>query len=518
MEPQPFWTIEELKAAYENRTCTVKAVVNASWSVINEWEPLLNAFISMDPGGDVEGDRDGPESDRDATLEGREGSKTDWDDVESDLPDMAQAGWEGAEGDLPDMETAHRPAHQHSPRTDLQTSGLLRGVPIALKDLVDVAECRTTSGSRIRKGFVPDKDAVVWARLQRQGAILMGKTNMLEFAYGVPHPDYGQTNNPYHPMRTSGGSSGGSAAAVAVGGVYAAIGTDTGGSIRIPAAYCGVVGLKPTYGRVSVDGVFPLSSSLDHVGPITRTPRDAAFVMEAIADKPEFMAAMETQSDMRRIGYLADADLPYTHSDMRAAYKNALETLQNLGVQLVALTAAQIKVMQDTESILMTILLAEAAEAHRQWWNRGDDYAPLTWQQIEQGRGVLAVDYLHALTQQREMRGIINGWFDDLDALVTPTVDFPAPIEDPAIGDVEMNEMRYTGPFNLSGNPALTVPCGMSREGLPLGLQFVGALYEDARLLRLAHEFSTAHGEIPHPDISLVARFKTLDSSHGVES
>lgn len=457
------WDIDRLAAAYRHGEVSPVEIVAAALSQLASDEPQVNAFIAV-------------------------------------YADEAKTAARAAETLF---QTARHGRGQGQPLPPLL------GVPIGLKDLMAVAGRRTTSGSRIMKDFVPTTDAVVWQRLKAAGALLLGKTNMLEFAYGVPHPDYGQTNNPYDVERTAGGSSGGSAAAVASGALYGALGTDTGGSIRIPASYCGVVGLKPTYGWISVDGVFPLSGSLDHVGPLTRSAGDAAVMMDVLTPsrsatpppvpmpggslrvprlQTTFVEAMAQPSMVRRVAALPDSFLQFAQPAVKAAYRERLHALAGLGVEVTYLEDRKLAVLEQTEASLLTILLAEAGQIHRPWWHRGDDYAPLTWQQIESGRKVSAVDYLAAKTEQEVLRQQMQTWFEEFDLLLTPTVDFPAPLEDPAIGDVAMNEMRYTGPFNLTGNPAVSIPGGWTADGLPIGLQLVGPLFSDSQLLRFAHE------------------------------
>ncbi len=380
----------------------------------------------------------------------------------------------------------------------------LTGVPISLKDLFWTRGIRTTCGSRILRDFVPDHSAGVVERLENAGAVIFGKANMLEFAYGIVHPDYGQCNNPHDPERTAGGSSGGSAASVAAGIGYASLGTDTGGSIRIPAAYCGVAGLKPTYGLVSTFGVFPLSWSLDHVGPIARTPADVALVLEAIAgydprDRYSDPAAGEKWADVKaggaslKLGLFPAADMAGLDPDVKACFDRAVQILEQMGYRFVP---ADLPRAKDVEGALMRVLLPEAAHIHRRWWNRGDDYAPLTYQQIRDGTRMKAVDYLKGMDERRELKKRVSRVLERVEALVSPTVAFPAPAQDPVIGDKGKDEMAFTGIFNVSGHPAVTVPCGYTSEGLPVGLQFAGSAFGDRRLLSLAQRFEEARGPL----------------------
>ena len=376
----------------------------------------------------------------------------------------------------------------------------LTGVPVSLKDLFCTRGIRTTCGSRILKDFIPDHSATAVERLEAAGAVIFAKANLLEFAYGTVHPDYGQCNNPHDPRRTAGGSSGGSAASVAAGIGYASLGTDTGGSIRIPAAYCGVAGLKPTYGLVSTFGVFPLSWSLDHVGPIARTAADLAVVLDAIAgfdprDRYSDPRAGEKWSELKsgsaalKLGLFPAADLAGLDPDVKACFDRALRTLKQLGYRFVE---ADLPRAREVEAALMRVLLPEAAHIHRRWLDRGDDYAPQTYQQIMEGTKMKAADYLKGVEERGQVKRGVSLALERLEAIVSPTVSFPAPAQDPVIGDEGKDEMVFTGIFNVSGHPAVTVPCGFTSDGLPVGIQFAGASFSDRRLLALAQRFQEA--------------------------
>jgi aspartyl-tRNA(Asn)/glutamyl-tRNA(Gln) amidotransferase subunit A len=282
--------------------------------------------------------------------------------------------------------------------------GPLHGIPVALKDNVDTAGIETTCASRIRRGFVPDADADVVTRLGEAGAIVLGKTNLLEFAYGIVHPDFGQCNNPLDTGRTSGGSSSGSCAAVADGMVPLAVGTDTGGSIRVPAAYCGVVGLKPTYDLVSRRGVFPLSWSLDHVGPIARTSPDAALLLRAMAGA-RFTDAEPSTDVLRglRVG------VPHQHvgddvrPGVRDAFDGALRGLQGAGAVVTSVSVPSLAFADDA---LFPIFGPEAVAVHEGWMrSRPQDYAPMTRTQLELGLLVPATDYVRPGLHRHRRRG-----------------------------------------------------------------------------------------------------------------
>jgi aspartyl-tRNA(Asn)/glutamyl-tRNA(Gln) amidotransferase subunit A len=395
------------------------------------------------------------------------------------------------------------------------TVPLLTGIPISFKDLIYTKGIKTTCGSRILHDFVPDHSATVVEKLEQQGAVMFGKTNLLEFAYGVVHPDYGQCNNPWDVGRTAGGSSSGSAASIAAGLGFASIGTDTGGSIRIPASYCGVIGVKPTYGLISTYGVFPLSWSLDHVGPITRTVEDAAIVLDAIAgydrrdrySHPDagshgsFCSHLNEDCKGIRIGYLPVSLLQGMEQEVLDIYQHALHLLQELGMELMEVT---IPGYERFEDILMNVLLPEASVIHHKWMDRGDEYAPHTYRQIEEGTKRTAVRYLEALRELESFRLGLQMSLEAVDALITPSVAFPAPKEDPLIGDHEVDEMAYSGPFNVSGHPAISVNGGFTSFSLPVGIQFVGRHFSEARLLGIAHTFERSLGLNRRPDLKLM--------------
>jgi aspartyl-tRNA(Asn)/glutamyl-tRNA(Gln) amidotransferase subunit A len=371
--------------------------------------------------------------------------------------------------------------------------GPLHGIPVAIKDLIEIAGEPTGYGSKVRLPAIATRDAELVTRLRDAGAIVIGKTNLLEYAYGIAHPAIGQTNNPHDPSRTSGGSSGGSAAAVAAGIVPLAIGTDTGGSIRIPAAYCGIVGLKPSYGRVSLDGVFPLSWTLDHAGPLTRTVEDAAIGLAGLTGgTPDFVAA-----ELRglRIGVIArhmrSAELT---PGVRAAMDRALAMLRDQGAVISTL---EIDELDQANAMLGTILRPEASLIHaRLAAENPAGYAPQTLAQIIEGRSVAATDYIGAMRFRERMRGRVEALFDTSDVLLSPSVPFVAPHADPVIEDGEDGEMLSSGLANLTGHPAISLPCGVS-EGLPVGLQLIGRLNGDANVLAQASLIETAIGAVP---------------------
>jgi aspartyl-tRNA(Asn)/glutamyl-tRNA(Gln) amidotransferase subunit A len=319
-------------------------------------------------------------------------------------------------------------------------------------------------------------------RLRDAGAIIVGKTNLLEYAYGIAHPVVGQTNNPHDPSRTSGGSSGGSAAAVAAGIVPIAIGTDTGGSIRIPAAYCGIVGLKPTFGLVPLDGVFPLSQSLDHAGPLARSVEDCALALAVLAGMAIERRAVAL--DGLRVGlvtrHFASAELT---TGVRAVIERALGSLRAAGAILVDIEIAR---LAEANPALRTILRPEASLIHTDLMTLNPaGYAPRTRAQLNSGRYIAAVDYLAALRFRDVLRQEVDQLFGRVDVLISPSVPFVAPFTDPVIEDGAEGEMLASGLANLTGHPTLNLPAGLN-DGLPVGLQLMGSLAADNRLLSIA--------------------------------
>jgi len=346
--------------------------------------------------------------------------------------------------------------------------GPLHGVPVALKDLVDMAGVPTTYSSKAGSPKTPKRDAPLVARLKASGAVIIGKTNLLEYAYGAVHPDVGQTNNPWDPKRTSGGSSGGSAAAVASGMCYAALGTDTGGSIRIPAAYCGIVGLKSTYGTVDLTGVQALSWSLDHGGPLARSCADAALFLAAITGK-RFTAKLPNVKGLR-VGVMKHHDeARHMQSGVKKAVDSVLARLKKSGAKLTPVSVPDMDMAPDA---LMAILYPEASVIHQRLIAaEPDGFGEITRQQIEAGFAIPATAYVRGQMLQRELAMRFRKLFDDVDVLISPSVPWVAPAEDPALNDDSgAGEMLYSGLYNVLGIPALALPAGLS-EGLPAGLQ-----------------------------------------------
>jgi len=383
--------------------------------------------------------------------------------------------------------------------------GPLHGIPVALKDLIDTAGVRTTSASALHERRVPLEDADVVRRLRRAGAVIVGKNNLHEFAYGgsslVSH--FGDVHNPWDTGRIAGGSSGGSAAAVAAGLAYAAIGTDTAGSIREPAALCGCVGLKPTYGRVSSRGVIPLSASLDHVGPLAATVTDAAIVLQAIAgydpaditsvDVPieDYMSAVKEDAKSLRVGVPRGYFFDELDPEIASAMEHALRGIETLVAQLM-----EVRLEVPTDR---TLQAAESYAYHAEDIARSPElYQAETLRRIRTGGKVSAPEYILRRRELEKRRRNMRQVFAGVDLLVTPTMPIPAPAiaelkaNPDALRPAELKLLRNTRPFNVWGLPAISVPCGFTQGGLPIGLQIAGPHWREDRVLCLAHAYEQA--------------------------
>jgi aspartyl-tRNA(Asn)/glutamyl-tRNA(Gln) amidotransferase subunit A len=388
------------------------------------------------------------------------------------------------------------------PSGDSPPTGKLAGVPIGLKDLIDTAGIHTTCGSRIFADRTPTEDAESWRRLRQAGALLLGKLNTHEFAAGVTgdNAHYGSVRNPYDPDRIAGGSSSGSAAAVATGMAAAALGTDTGGSIRIPAACCGTVGLKPTYGLVPTAGTYPLAWSLDHVGPLARTVGDAALLLDVLAKTDAESAARAGRAgglEMIRIGvpraWFAEI-VPGIHACLVAV----LRLLEARGATLTDIALPDLDLMTAANR---TIAYAEASAHHEPLLRSTADYGANIRPRMEAGRFLLAGEYLTAQRVRAALCTTLAATWADVDIVVTPTL----PCTAPAVGSVTVDVgghaepvgtalIRYTGPFNLTGTPAISLPCGRDAENLPIGVQLVAPPYEERLLCYVAAAVEAAIG------------------------
>ena len=383
---------------------------------------------------------------------------------------------------------------------------LLCGIPISLKDLIDLAGVPTTAASRVRAGVIASTDATVVARLRGAGAVFVGKCNLHEFAFGTTNEDsaFGAVKHPLDPERSPGGSSGGSAAGVLAGMSVASIGTDTGGSIRIPAAACGLVGLKPTLGGVPTDGVVPLGTSLDHVGPIARTVDDASILFDALRGYPHVTdtpIGQDVSPAAIRVGIPRAYFLDLLEDGVRAAFDHAVRTLEAAGVVVeeVALPHARL-----TGPVYLATVLAEAAQYHAPTLEaRPGDYTPAVRVRLEMSRYVPAEDYLRAQKGRSVLRAEVDAALSGRQALLLPTL----PIVAPRLGVPTVNlggstesvrnvTLRLTQLFDLTGHPAISLPCGRGDAGLPVGAQLVGHLRQTRELLRVAGACERLWGDV----------------------
>ncbi|HXO62508.1 MAG TPA: amidase [Candidatus Acidoferrales bacterium] len=389
--------------------------------------------------------------------------------------------------------------------------GLLHGIPLSLKDNVCTEGIRTTAGSKILRDYFPERDAAVVTRLKQSGAVLVGKNNMHEFAYGVTNnnPHYGAARNPWDNARIPGGSSGGSAAAVAAGLCFGSIGTDTGGSIRIPAALCGIVGCKPGLGRVDATGVIPLSVTHDCVGPLARTAGDAAILFRAIVEGRNGRREGERRgkSSARKLSKLQlgiprEIFFDVISDEVEKSFDAAVRCTRGLGAKIQEIS---IPLLAETEKAGNRIAWAEASYYHQQsGWFPGlaEEYGEDVRSRLEMGMKVLAVEYLEAQDQRRnfisQLREVMEQ--EAIDALMVPTIPVAAPLigeESTRVGKTEHPTrallLRLNRPANLAGVPAISVPCGFTGAGLPMGLQFIGAEHGEQLLLDIADAYQRAN-------------------------
>lgn len=371
--------------------------------------------------------------------------------------------------------------------------GPLHGVPASIKDLLDIRGVPTTAASRVREGHVAQRDAPAIAMLRRAGAVFIGKTNLHEFAFGTTNEEsaFGPARHPHDINRSPGGSSGGSAVSIVAGMALASVGTDTGGSIRIPAAACGTVGLKPGYAEVSTDGVVPLSRTLDHVGPLTRSVRDAAHVYRALLGdaastglRPASMSGMGLALPRP---YFCDV----LDDEVRGRFERALDRFRSAGARI---DEVEIRHAKDIGPIYQHLSLADAAAYHAHALETvPEKYTPPVRLRLETGRYVLAEDYSRAMDGRELLRKEVDAALANRDAIVLPTLAIPAP----PIGAVSVPVgslteqvravmLRLTQLFNLTGHPAIAMPCGTTRAGLPCSIQLVGATNQTEALLRVA--------------------------------
>jgi len=389
----------------------------------------------------------------------------------------------------PPGERARQAARQAERRLSRGEAGALLGVPIAVKDLFATRAIRTTAGSRILKDWVPSHDAAAVARLKEAGAIIFGKTNLHEFAYGVTtaNPWWGVARNPHDPTRSPGGSSGGSAIAVVAGLCAGALGSDTGGSIRVPASLCGCVGMKPTFGAIPLEGTVPLGWSLDHAGPLARTVGDAALLLDVLTGFDPGRHARRRSTRGLRVGVLKGPIVQKVQPRISQQVDAAATALRRRGLRVREVTIPE---MEWTVATQLVTLRAEASAVHSRWIRtRPRAYGADVRIRLQLGALVAGADYVLAQRMRARLRAAIGRVFQDVDILLLPTTPITAPVvgertvrwragEEPVDGAL----VRLTAPFNLTGLPALSVPFG-SAAGLPVGVQVVGQWMDEARVL-----------------------------------
>lgn len=395
---------------------------------------------------------------------------------------------------------------EHSPvESSISLAAPLAAIPIAVKDLYQTAGTLTTAGTSFFKQYVPKKDAVVVEKLKAAGAVIPGKTNTHEIALGVTgvNPHYGAVHNPWDTQRIAGGSSSGSAAAVAAGMCLAAMGTDTGGSIRIPASLCGVVGLKATYGRISVRGIFPLSWNLDHAGPLTKSVEDAAILLQVLAgydprdpasaNMPvgNYISSLHEGVNGWRVAVLTGEYAWDADPEVLDAVRAAAQVFEKLGAQVLPV---EMNFLREAALANSLMTQADGAAFHRERLTEhplgfGEDVRL----RLETGAAFTSTEYALARRTQSETRRRMETFFEEYDLLLTPATPTPAPF---IAGNDALQQARrltrFTAPFNLTGLPALSVPCGFSTSGLPIGLQIVSPAWNEARLLQAGAAYEAA--------------------------
>ena len=443
-----FSSIDELHASYKAREVSPVEVLEATFERLERLEPRLNAFVTT-------------------------------------LFEEARAQAKEAEG----LFSKGAPP------------GKLTGVPVSIKDLFDTSGTRTSMGSRILRDHVPERDSFVYEALRSAGAVVFGKTNMLEFAYGFVHPDYGQCNNPWDTSRTAGGSSSGSASSIAAGVGYGSVGTDTGGSIRVPASFCGIVGLKPTREAVSRRGVFPVSHTLDHVGPLTRSVRDNAAMLEVLAPSLGIRAAtLGSSASGIRVGIISELSDDPLDQEVRTLFESAIGRLGEIGALVGEVGIPGIEAVGGKT---ISIMLAEASYHHRNFYpERIGDYACGTRANLAQGWEVSGIEYIGALQERERMRRAVDAALESVDILVCPTVAYTATPTDPDFEGGALEYILRTFPFDVTGHPALTVPVGNTPSGnLPAGIEFVAAHGNEALLYSIAAAYEDSVGGFAAPPI-----------------
>lgn len=389
----------------------------------------------------------------------------------------------------------------------------LRGIPIAVKDLIDVHGVRTTIGSKFFADHVADEDAFVVEKLRQSGALINGKTNTHEIALGITgnNPHFGTARNPWNKERIPGGSSSGSAIAVATGMALGALGTDTGGSIRIPASLCGIVGFKPTRGRVSTRGVFPLSWNLDHVGPLTKCVKDAAIILQVIsaydAIDPssikmltgDYLGHLIDDMEGRKIAIGSGEFIETSDPEVLNAVREAAQVFEGMGCKV---TKVNVDWMRDAALANKTMTQADGAAVHRDRLKEHPDwFGEDIRRRLEDGAKTTSTEYILARRTQAEVRKRCELFFESYDLIITPTTPIAAPtIEGHDAVEQAGRLTRFTAPFNLTGLPTLSIPCGFTKEGLPIGLQIISRAWGDAKSLNAGYAYEQAtewHKKLP---------------------
>ncbi len=395
--------------------------------------------------------------------------------------------------------------------------GPLHGIPLALKDLYETSGVRTTAGSKFFTDFIPQEDAATVQKLKAAGMVLLGKLNMHEIALGLTNvnPHFGACRNPWDLERVPGGSSGGSAAALAAGLCLGSLGSDTGGSIRVPASLCGIVGLKPTFGRVSARGVIPLSWNLDHPGPMARCVEDAAFLLQAIAgydkhdpasvDIPtdDYLAHLPDGVQGWRIGLASDAHFASGEAEIQAAVQAAAQVFAGLRARVEPVEIPNAREMAQANGLMVT---ADGAAFHRErLQSQPEGFGADVLKRLQQGAAYTSSEYALARHTQTLARRQFELFFEDYDLLLAPATPVAAPpIEGPDALEQARLLTRFTAPFNLTGLPAISIPCGFTRQGLPIGLQLVVRPWAEARLLRAAYAYEQAtEWHLRHPALDV---------------
>jgi aspartyl-tRNA(Asn)/glutamyl-tRNA(Gln) amidotransferase subunit A len=384
--------------------------------------------------------------------------------------------------------------------------GPLHGIPITIKDNYSTRGVRSTAGSKILRDFVPDEDAAVVARLREAGAIFLGKTNLNEFAYGIHglNPHYGDVHNPWSLDRTTGGSSSGSAAALAAGIGFGSVGTDTGGSLRIPASFCGIVGFKPSFGLLSMDGIVPLAESLDHAGPLARTVDDAATLFEEIRGEypqrtSKTKASVLKGKRLSKLGWPASYFFDLVDPEVQSAIEAAVKLFEAMGARVEEVSLPHV---EESVEASTKIGLAEASSYHASrgyFPSRAADYSEDVRRRLKLGFEVTAVEYLAANEVRRRLTADFDRAFERVDAIVAPATTVVAP----GLGETELiirgektplrtAVVNANRPANFTGHPAISIPCGFAKNRLPIGLQLIAPRWQESKLLAIARAYEHA--------------------------